>query len=193
MQMRLDGEREQGFTLIELLVSMGLAMLLLTLSAWALRGYWFEQSLEGGSEDIISQLRQLQESSVSESHPIVFGARFEEGSSNYLLLRYNPKEPAVAGDDECTEEGTRAFETRVVVDEAEFDPPSGILPSLCPGSGDHFVFFFARGTATGGYLVLSQPERNDTRTITVSGLTGRVEEERASESSEDEEEEEEDD
>jgi hypothetical protein len=107
----------------------------------------------------------------------VFGARFEEGSSDYSLLRYNPKDSTTADDDECSVAGTRRFETRVQVSDAEFDSPPGILPSRCPGTGDHLVFFFARGTATGGYLVLSQPNRDDTRTITVSALTGRVQEE----------------
>jgi type II secretion system protein H len=164
--------REQGFTLIEALVVMLLASIVMTLAVQALRHYWLVQSLEQGEGEVISQLRQLQERAVSESHPLVYGARFKLNSSDWSIVRYNPSATPTA----CTLENTLTFATGVKVSAANFDAAPTITG--CPGAGDSqykFVFFFARGTATGGQLTLTQPAIGRTRTITVTPLTGRVE------------------
>ncbi len=75
--------REYGFTLIEVLATLVLMGILLGLSVPALRHFWLARALEGGADQVVSQLRQLQEEAISQSHPQVFGARFRPDSSQW--------------------------------------------------------------------------------------------------------------
>jgi prepilin-type N-terminal cleavage/methylation domain-containing protein len=165
---------EAGFTLVELMVVILITTVLLTLGASALRHYWLTQALEGSTEEVVSQLRQLQQRTDSESHPIVYGARFQVSTSSWAIVRYDPKEPTTIGDDECTVDSTRAFSDGVVVSAASFDSPPGVDLSKCPESSQRFVLFYARGTATGGSLTLRHDITATSETISVLPLTGRV-------------------
>jgi prepilin-type N-terminal cleavage/methylation domain-containing protein len=171
---RLGARRSpSGFTLIEVLVAMALLGVLLALSAGPLRRYWINQSLEGGRSEVVSTLRQLQQQAVSESNPLVFGAGFDVGTGQWATLKYTPGAPAT-----CTkiESHDKIFNTSVYVVSANFAPPLGVDLSKCPaGTGDEYVFFHARGTATSGNMVLGHTELTRTRTIRVSELTSRIE------------------
>jgi type II secretory pathway pseudopilin PulG len=159
---------------VELLVVITITSLLLMLSALALRNYWLTQALEGSAEQVVSQLRQLQQRTDSESHPIVYGSRFEIGTPNWAIVRYDPKSPTTTDDDECTLDSTRAFSDGVVASAASFDSPPGLVMSKCPASSQRFVFFYARGTATAGSVTLRNEITARTETISVLPLTGRV-------------------
>jgi prepilin-type N-terminal cleavage/methylation domain-containing protein len=161
---------DAGFTLVELLVVITITGILLTLGASALRTYWLTQALEGSAEEIVSQLRQLQQRTDSESHPLVYGVRFEVGSSAWTIIRYDPS----AALNKCTTDGTRTFSDGVYVSAANFASPSNVNVTDCPNSSQQFVFFYARGTATGGSLTLRHDITSDTETISVLPLTGRV-------------------
>jgi prepilin-type N-terminal cleavage/methylation domain-containing protein len=172
-RLRASGS-ERGYTLIEVLVAMALASILVTLGAFALRSYWINRSLEGARAEVGSTLRQLQQQTVSESHPLVFGARFTPGSSKWATLRYDPR------DGTCTkiESDNKFLNTAVYVTEASFATAPDVNQSLCPASGegtDVFVWFYARGTATPGSLTLAQPQLDRELKVTVSGLTSRIE------------------
>lgn len=169
--------KEQGFTLIEMMVSLSLVGILVTFSASAGRSYWFNNSLKGAEDQVVSQLRQLQARVFSESHPKVFGARFREGSSEWTLVEYDPE--ALAGTDSCTESSPRVLEG-VTVGSASFAAASGITEACATDLGataaDHFVFFFARGTATAGEVTLVHPQlEGKSLSVTVTPITGRVE------------------
>jgi prepilin-type N-terminal cleavage/methylation domain-containing protein len=177
---RLKKTREGGFTLIELLVTMVLLAIMLTLGAFALKTYWLRRALDGSTDEVTAQLRQLQQRAVAESHPLIYGARFTENADTYTLLKYNPLDPTPPL---CEQMTTLSLEDGVeVASGTHFTSSSYITPSECGsvGSGDHFVFFFARGTATGGTLRLTNEQlegtSKDTSTISVTNLTGRVEE-----------------
>lgn len=170
--------RQEGFTLIEILVAIALASVILTLGASALRSFWLVRSLEGGADGAVTQLRELQESAVSETHPIVFGAHFDVGTSDWRTVRYDPR---LAPGSQCSIAGTRRFDTGVLVQSAAFEADeaaSAACIPLIPGSTDtEFVFFFARGSATGGSLTLTHPSLGGRlKTVTVLPITGRVDE-----------------
>jgi prepilin-type N-terminal cleavage/methylation domain-containing protein len=170
-------DREAGFSLIELLATMVLLGILLTLGAFALKNFWMRRSLDGSTKQVTAQLRQMQQRAVAESHPLIYGAGFTEGSPTYTLLKYDP----AATLSKCETLTTVALEDGVKVGAGtSFESSPYIALSECdPASGDQFVFFFARGTATKGELNLIHEglagSSQDTTTISVTNLTGRVE------------------
>lgn len=177
---RLNKTREEGFTLIELLVTMALLAIMFTLGSFALKTFWMRRALDGSTDQVTAQLRQLQQRAVAESHPLIYGARFTENERSYTLLKYNPLDPTPPI---CEQMATLSLEDGVeVASGTYFTNSSYVTPSECGtvGPGDHFVFFFARGSATGGTLKLTNQQlegtSQDTTTISVTNLTGRVEE-----------------
>lgn len=174
-------QRQSGFTLIEILVVLAITSTLLTLGAAAVRHYWFVQSVEGAAEEIESELRTIQQQTIAESHPLVYGAWFKpnETINQYGILKYDPKDTSTSADDECTQVGTsRKLGSGVVITEAAFDPTDADIEAACAGvppSGAASVFFYARGSATPGQLTVYHAETGHSKTVTVSGITGRVE------------------
>jgi type II secretion system protein H len=172
-----DMRREQGFTLIEILTTIAISAILFSLGAAALRGYWFGRALHDGAEQVVSELRNAQERSVSESHPLVYGGWFDEGSAEWGVVRFDPRDVSVPGDDECVVvSGPNKFSAGVVVDEVAFEDVSPQTTVCAPAvpEGAEIAFFFARGTASPGEVTLVQPKNGDAETVTVSGVTGRV-------------------
>lgn len=173
-KLRTTWKDQRGFTLMELLTVMMIMGILFSLSAVALRHYWRVQSLHGGRADVTSGLRSAQESAVTESQPLVFGVRFRVGSSAWDLVRYNPD----AGT--CSVERPRSFSAGVVVSAASFAVASGITSTcrsqIAGATSDEFAFYFPRGTATAGSVTLRQPSLGRTLSLSVTPMTGRVEE-----------------
>jgi prepilin-type N-terminal cleavage/methylation domain-containing protein len=179
---------ERGFTLFELMIVLAVGAVLIALSAVSLRHYWHVRALEGATDAVVSQMRALQTRVVSETHPLVYGARFVEGLDEWGLVRYDPKAVGET-DDTCVQFETRTlgsgmFESPPLIDEATFTlspeqsfcranltDPNGLPISA---SADDFVFFYARGSATGGIVVLRHSSVGEPRTILVRGITGRV-------------------
>lgn len=168
---------EGGFSLIELMTTILIASLLMGLGAWSFRGYWHRRSLDSSAKGVTGQLRQLHQRAVAESHPLIYGARFTEGRDEYTLFKYNPTDSVSP----CTQLNTVDLVGGVeTASGTSFTTSPYIDLSDCSVTGgtDHFVFFFARGTATDGTLVLTHeqlPDASDTATIRVTQLTGRVE------------------
>jgi prepilin-type N-terminal cleavage/methylation domain-containing protein len=172
--------KEEGYTLVEVLVTMSLAAMLLVLSAGAARTYWLNSALQGSKGEIVSQLRQMQEQVVSETHPTVFGARFRIGSSNWGVVEYDPTITGSHPSTTCQEVRSNTFSTGVIVTSAAFTAAADTaMTNLCktiPGAtNDAFVFFFARGSATGGTVTVTQPSLGRSASVSVSPITGRTE------------------
>lgn len=163
--------KEEGFTLIEIMAAMALAAVLMTLGAMSLRTFWWHRSLEGGADQIVSQVRELQERVVAETHPLVYGARFRAGSPTWGLVQYDPD----AGT--CTQYTTHTFDTSVYVSAASFssDPTvTNFCRTALSAPSDEFVFFYARGNATPGSVTIRHDGLDEEESVTVAGVTGRA-------------------
>jgi prepilin-type N-terminal cleavage/methylation domain-containing protein len=186
--LRRDRRREGGFTLVEVVVTMAISLAALSIGTAALGHYWHQRALNGATDQLVSQLRSLQARVVAESHPLVYGARFSVGSRQWGLVRFDPK-GADSSDDECVQFETRSlgsgiFSSPSQVETAEFD--TAPEEAFCrmnlkdahgdpiDASGDEFLFFYARGNATPGYVVIRHPMVPDTIMVVVRGITGRV-------------------
>ena len=185
--------KEEGFTLVELLAVMFITTILVTLGAAAFRWYWLGQSLYGEQDQIYAGLRGMQQQVVSESNPYVFGAWFkvmtpatDNGSPQWGTVRYTPASGTTPAS--CTSTGESRFQGGVQVTDADFaDSLAGVssiadVIATCRSqvtastAADDFVFFLARGTATGGCVILNQPNREMAEHgVWVGPLTGRVE------------------
>jgi prepilin-type N-terminal cleavage/methylation domain-containing protein len=170
--------RESGMTLIEVLVVIAITAVMLTLGAYAARNFWFVSGLDSAREQVVSQLRRLQEKTVSENHPLVYGAWFKVDSTQWGSVRFDPKDLSTTSDDECTLDGSaQNFPAGVSVSAVSFQtvsPQTSKCATVAP-SGSQIAFFFAGGSATSGSLTLQQTKTGSTKGLTVSGLTGRVE------------------
>ncbi|MGH2556239.1 MAG: pilus assembly FimT family protein [Actinomycetota bacterium] len=167
--------KEAGFTLIELLTIMGIISILMTISAFALRHYWFVRALHGSADQVVSQMREAQENARSETSPFVYGAWFDVGTDKWAIVRYDP----LAAGNECTVAGHRSFDDGVVISAASFTEETTIAPTCVPklagSTASEFVFFYARGSATSGSVTLVHPSLSGkSRTIEVTPMTGRV-------------------
>lgn len=173
--------RESGFTLIETLVVIGISAVLMTLSASAIRNYWFVNAAHDAVETVETQLRGLQQRTTAESHPMVYGAWFQEDvtSAQWGVLQYDPKDASSSSDDVCNQLGpAQRFGDGVVITEATFDAAGGTIETKCTATapaGADLVFFYARGSATGGDIFLDHEAIAEPLRVTVSGVTGRVE------------------
>ena len=173
-------QREEGFTLMELMVVCMISAILLTLSATAARHYWFVQALDGAQDSVAGELREVQERSRSQSHPVAYGLRVRPGSapgssSEVGVVRYD------YGSGSCSQVSTTTLDAGVYVSAADFTvispgPTQSCRAAISGASADQFVFMFARGTASGGSLTLRHRDIGGSRTIAVSQLTGRVSE-----------------
>jgi prepilin-type N-terminal cleavage/methylation domain-containing protein len=187
MKLRMDARRahtrsEEGFTLIELLTVMSIMGVLLTLGAFAVRQFWFVQALDGSQSQIASQLKQLQERVVAETHPLVYGARFHAGDTSMGLVRFDPETNS------CRQYQTVELGDSVAITSAtDIDSDSTEPHVFCKanltftGGGavpdrtsSEFVFFFARGNGTPGTVTIHSAQLDRTETIEIHGITGRV-------------------
>jgi type II secretory pathway pseudopilin PulG len=161
-------------SLIETITALALTAILVTISAYALRTFWLERSLKAAADDVQQQFRQLQERAESESNPLVYGAWFDTGSSSWGLVRYNPAVTPTT----CARIEPRFFGDGVKVTAVSIGTPDAALTAACRTAlGDvnaQLFFFYARGTATGGSLTVTQGAVGKSKQVVVTAMTGRV-------------------
>lgn len=174
--------KENGFTLIELLAVIALTAILFTLGATAVRHFWQVRSLQGAQDEVVTELRRSHQRAASETHPLVYGAKFhpnatfEDKAARWTLVRYDPTANSGAGS--CVTVATRRFDAGVYVRGASF--ATSTAASFCAANlpaetGDQFVFFYAKGSATAGDLTLAHDGLGRTKAVAIAGVTGRVE------------------
>jgi prepilin-type N-terminal cleavage/methylation domain-containing protein len=168
---------QRGFTLIEMVMIIAVSAIMFAIAGLAIRHYYWIRSLEGGANEVVSELRAAHSRTMAESHPLVYGVRLKEGSSDWGLVRYDPG--AVPGT-QCTSAGSNDFAADVYVLSATFEHSNlrygsdATTACLAAFPGYDFALFFARGTATAGEVVLRHDRINRSEEIDLLGLTGKV-------------------
>lgn len=158
-----------------------LGVILVTLGAFAVRQYWLRRSLQGAQDQVVAQMRQVQQRSTAESYPIVYGIRFQKGSSNWGIVRYNASTGTCqAVNNLVMSDGVQFHADTDFPDVATPPTMSSNCRNAAPGgsSAHEVVFFYPKGTtnalATGSRLKLEQKALPLTNEIEVSQLTGKV-------------------
>lgn len=177
--LKTSAKCEAGFTVIELAVVAALTTVLLSLGAVAVRHFWLVRSLQGAEDQVVAQMRQVQQRSMAETYPIIYGLRFEKNTSNWGIVRYN------AASATCTAVSTlRLGDGVIFVNDAETDFPdvttaTAACRNAAPSSASYeIVFFYPKGstnaTSAIGTVKVKQPALGTTEKVQVSPLTGKV-------------------
>jgi prepilin-type N-terminal cleavage/methylation domain-containing protein len=170
---------EAGFTLTELMAVMLLAVILLSLGAYSVRQYWLRRSLQGAQDQVVAQMRQVQQRSMAETYPMIYGIRFQKDTSSWGIVRYNASSQTCQAVNNLTMSDGVQFESSGT----DFPDVTPTMTSTCrnaaPSSASYeVVFFYPKGTtnaASGGSSVtLIQRALPQTNKVTVSPLTGKA-------------------
>lgn len=168
-------EKEEGFTIPELMVVVSLMAVIVALGSVALRNYYQVRSLKEAQGMVVTQLRQVQQRSVAESHPNIYGVRFRKGTNEWSIVRYD------ANTATCSVVTSKTFEGGVIVASDSgtlISAAAGTVPcrNASPGASaeNEVALFNPSGTATSGSLRLTSAPLARSKNLTISALTGRV-------------------
>lgn len=151
---------DSGFTLIESLVVMAIGGIMMAIVAWGYRSYQISADHRGGTAQVVSMLRNAQSRSLSEAR--TYCVRFNTTARTIALYRYSC-DTASGGE---SAGGTTDMPRGVAFSGVSFTRPDGTTSSD--------VYFYPRGSASGGGLTVTRSGSSRTYTVTVEGLTARV-------------------
>jgi hypothetical protein len=160
------------------MVVMLLSVILLSLGAYAVRQYWLRRSLQGAQDQVVAQMRQVQQRSMAETYPVVYGIRFHKDTSNWGIVRYNASTQTCQAVNNLTMSDGVQFESSGT-DFPDVTTATTACRNAAPTSASYeVVFFYPKGTTnaavSGSSVSLIQRALPMTDSVTVSPLTGKV-------------------
>ncbi len=155
---RTAESREDGFTLLELLVTMTILGIVLAIAVAPYKNYQRAQAHQNTARLVVASLRGAQVSAVAEN--ATYRVTFAADGGSWQAARLSGTTWTDVGP-----AGTSADRTVSVADPS-FRQSDGSLGAT--------VYFYPRGSATKGSLVVVRAGRDKVYTVTVEGLTARV-------------------
>lgn len=175
---------EGGFSMLELMIAIVIGAVMMSVAVLGTKSYYQVRALQGGQDQVVSQMRNAQQRAMSESYPNVYGVRFETGTNRWGVVKVN----ATSGT--CTVVYSYTFEGGTKVDAAgttfpAYPASTGAWTTACqnaaPGNSanDKTIFFLPSGASTaaspsGSSVKLINSKTSKFNTTTVMPLTGRV-------------------
>ena len=155
---RTAESREGGFTLVELMFTMLLFGIIVAIGVAPYRNYRVNQAHVNTTRRIVAALRNAQISAVAEN--TTYRVRFGPNGKTWRLERLNGVTFTQVGPT------FRVEDEKLKMRDHSFRQSSGTV--------DRHAYFYPRGSASKGSLVLGRDDRDKVYTITVEGLTARV-------------------
>jgi type II secretory pathway pseudopilin PulG len=156
--------------LVELLVAMVIVGIVGTIAVWGLRTYQRQQQLTGTTNAVVSALRNTAERAQSEGR--TYCVQFASGGTTWSVWRYSCQSGFTSNGNTASRvlSNQRVQGSDVVLSGASF--AAGTNAGTCPPGSLACVYFYPRGTASAGQLLVSRG--GAASTVKVEGLTGRV-------------------
>lgn len=152
-------DADAGATLIELVVTIALAGVLMAIAVGGYTSWTRASEHEGAAAEVQAVLRQAQQRAVTEGRATC--VQFDTGGDRWTLFR-----------GACTDTGRTVLEGPVSLDSDRVHLTSASFSSSAGSTSA--ATFSSRGTATPGQVRVGRDGSTRTLTITVEGLTGRV-------------------
>jgi prepilin-type N-terminal cleavage/methylation domain-containing protein len=160
-QRRTAAPADGGFTLVELIVTMTIMSILLDLAFPAWRNYQANSDTVSAARTAVSLMRNAQVRAVSEE--MTYRVDVNTSTKTLSVYRCVPGTAPLT----CTLRQAKTLDGSTVrITSAAFTNSSG--------SSTTTAWFYARGTASPGTLVVQRTGRNTQHVVEVEGLTGRV-------------------
>ncbi|WP_309649333.1 GspH/FimT family pseudopilin [Nocardioides sp.] len=160
MPSRQSRPLDAGVTLVELVVTIGLVGVLMAIAVGGYTSWARSSEHEGAATEVQAVLRQAQQRAVTEGRATC--VEFDTAGDRWTLFRGT-----------CADPARTVIEGPVEVDSARVHLRSATFSAA--GGATTGATFSSRGTATPGQVVLGRDGSSRTWTISVEGLTGRVE------------------
>jgi prepilin-type N-terminal cleavage/methylation domain-containing protein len=156
-----SARRDSGFTLLELVVAMSVLAILLAIGTPAWMNYGKNQDARSAARATVSVLRNAQVRAVAEE--VTYRVDIDSTARTLQTYRCQPGTVPLA----CTLKVTKRLDgSSVRITSAAFTNSSGASTAS--------AYFYARGTASPGTVVIQRTGRPVRQVVEVEGLTGRV-------------------